>query len=316
MDLTRRSLRQGDSTCGCPALTRYLDYRAKIERRGKMAFSLPPLPDPEEENSDSCDEQSMQQEIQYLLEQQTQRIRDLEDLLETQEEQIRRLEENMEESATAHETEMQTLQDELKTANARAWETTSSANIEHAQQIRGLKSQLESEKAERESAQRSAANTCLWMYVVIGYGLLVTMFTAMYQRSFGAACQEFGRVLAQNIWPGVYLALQAPARLAHLADGIPNETWSGIIYWTVLIAVCGTSCWAIRWCAGRARQFAEFYRDHLMDWISLSVVLASLAVAVFFAGPLRVFGINAILMILIVNAAYTIVRSIRIQRYR
>lgn len=283
-----------------------------------MGFSLPPLPEePEAKNSNSFGEQSLQQENLLLLEQQTTKIHDLEKQLKMQEDENKYLKESLNKAEQTYALNLRTLQNELDIANARANGTTSSADREHAWQVQALRAEMKAAvEAEKRSARKAVKNAHQWLYVVIGYGILLTLFTAISRRSFGAACQEFVWVIADDVWPGVYLALQAPARLAHLADGIPDEIWSSITYWAVLIAECGATCLGIHWCAVKVRQFSRFYQARLADWISLSVFLASLAVAVFFAGPLRVFGVNAVLMILIVNAVYIIMRSIRIQRYR
>lgn len=169
---------------------------------------------------------------------------------------------------------------------------------------------------ERGNARRTEQCYKFWLYITIGYGVLVTWFAGLYIPGFRDGCSEFGHMITDELFPGMLMVLELPARVAHLADMLPHDVWAAFVYWAVLMTICGVSIWSMRWCIGKLRQFARFYRQHMADWISLEVALISVAVMVFFAGAIQSLGINAVVAVLLTNACYTTVRSISICRHR
>ena len=170
--------------------------------------------------------------------------------------------------------------------------------------------------AERRHFNKASKRYKSWLYLTAGYGFLVTWFAGICMTGFQESCRDFGRMITESMLPVVLTALEVPARTAHLADLIPHGAWSIAVYRAVLLAVCGASLLGIRWCTGRIRQFALFYWHHMADWISLEVALISVAVAVFFAEAIQSLGINAIILLLLINAGYTAMLIISVYRYR
>ena len=168
--------------------------------------------------------------------------------------------------------------------------------------------------AERKQFTRVSKRYKSWLYLTSWYGFLVTWFAGICMPGFQESCCDFGRMITESLFPGMLLAIELPARAAHLADLIQHDAWSSTVYWAVLLAICGTSILGIRWCVGRIHQFLLFYRQYMADWISLEVALISVAAAVFFAEAIQSFGINAIVMILLTNAFYTTGLGISLSR--
>lgn len=252
-------------------------------------------------------EQSLPQEIQSLLEKQTEKIQCLEN-------QLADLERERQESEEIHQQEILGMRDQIREAEARADQVI--GNVERARE--GDRKKHEDEIAriakEMESARQRAYGLRNQLRAVGWYSILVTLLAIVFSRSFQWACSEFWSVIQRNVVPTVCLILGTPARIAHLADGIPHEVWASVVYWAALLWSCGAEIEIIYGCGWLIRRGGRFYRDRLADPTSLAVALISLAAAIFFAGPLRAVGINAILLILIVNAGYTIWRSVRIVR--
>lgn len=168
-------------------------------------------------------------------------------------------------------------------------------------------------RAQEETAaiRRTSAVHIRWLHITVCYGILVTVFTAVYSTGFIQACRELGSMITDNFIPAIYLMLQVLYRIAHMTDNIPHEAWRSACYWAVLLSICGAALFALRLCIRWLLQFSTFYRRYLADWISSSVLLISMAAAVFFAAQINVM-VNAIIMMLLVNLVYTVVRSIRI----
>lgn len=163
---------------------------------------------------------------------------------------------------------------------------------------------------ENTMARQAAAVNVRWLYIMACYGILVTMFTAAYSGGFMHACSELWSMITDKLLPAIYVSLQVPAWAAHLTDSISHDAWRPVCYWAVLLGICGEALFALQRCLRWIQRFCVFYRIYMADWISLSVLLVSLAVAVFFAEQINV-AINALIMMMLINLVYTIVRSIR-----
>lgn len=166
--------------------------------------------------------------------------------------------------------------------------------------------------AERKKFKNSEHRYRYWLYITIGYGFIVTLFAGIYIPGFLEACSECGRMITDELLPNMVMALELPARAAHVADLIPHIVWADIVYWAVLLTICGASIWGIRWCIAKIRQFVQFYKRHIADLRSLEVMLVSVATAVFFAEPIQTIGINAIAAMLLINIGYTVLRCLNI----
>lgn len=270
-----------------------------------MPFSIR---DPEEDrknqkqgtqtNSQDSEEQLLQQETRLLLEKQTEKIQSLEN-------QLAGLEREREERDDVHQRQVLGLREQIREAEAQIDQTISNAERLRAEDREKHKEEIANVK-QRAAVLRNHLRAVGW------YSILVTLLAIVFSRSFQAACWKFWAVIQSNVVPAVCLALGTPARIAHLADGIPDKVWSSVIYWAALLWLSGAAIEIVYGCGWLIRRSGKFYRAHMADSISLAVALTSMAIAIFFAGPLRTIGINAILIILIVNAGYTVWRSMRI----
>lgn len=142
------------------------------------------------------------------------------------------------------------------------------------------------------------------------YGVLCTIFTAWNSEAFVSDFKTF----FISIWAFLCLCLENLLEMAkwasQLGDMIPQQTVAVIAHWLILIAVIllvGSGAIFLLFIAGNYAYI--HYRDNYADTTSLTVVLISLAVAVFFAEPIRaVVPINLILLLILVHIVYVLIR--------
>ena len=144
----------------------------------------------------------------------------------------------------------------------------------------------------------------------LAYGVLCTIFTAVRSECFVSDFKAF----FGTIWAFLLTALEKLLQLANWAsqvgDMIPQEIVAFIVHWLVLIAVVvlvGGGA-VVLLLIGGAKVYT-FYAEDYADTTSLAVALASLAVSVFFAEPIRaVIPINLLLLLIITHVLYVGVR--------
>lgn len=155
--------------------------------------------------------------------------------------------------------------------------------------------------------------TLLYQTFLLGcllYGLLTTVFTAVRSTRFMADFIEF----FTGLWAGVCWLAQAVWGLgqtaAELGDKIPQPVVAVIIHWLLLILVVGGI--AVVLGVGLLlgiKILLGFYKKHYTDTGSLAAALIALAIAVFFAQPIRdILPVNLILLLILVHAVYILVR--------
>lgn len=189
-----------------------------------------------------------------------------------------------------------------------------------AEATRSQQAELVKEKAAQAYSSRKEAlereyqgKTLLYQTFLVGcllYGLLTTVFTAVRSTRFRGDFIEF----FTGLWSGVCWLSGAVWELgqaaAGLGDKIPQPVAAAAVHWLLLILVVGGIAAAVGvglfW---GIKLLLDFYKADYADIGSLAAALIALAVAVFFAEPIRdIVPINLILLLILVHAAYIGVR--------
>ena len=144
----------------------------------------------------------------------------------------------------------------------------------------------------------------------LAYGVLCTVFTAVRSERFVSDFKAF----FGTIWAFLLTALEKLLQLAkwasQIGDKIPQEIVAFIVHWFVLIAVVVlVGGGAILLLFIGVEWVYQNYKSDYADTTSLAVALASLAISVFFAEPIRaVIPINLLLLLIITHVLYVGVR--------
>lgn len=144
----------------------------------------------------------------------------------------------------------------------------------------------------------------------LAYGVLCTIFTAVRSECFVSDFKAF----FSTIWAFLLTALEKLLQLAkwasQLGDMIPQPIVATIVHWLILIAVVVlVGGGAVLLLFFGADWVYQNYKSDYADTTSLAVALASLAVIVFFAEPIRaVLPINLLLLLIITHVLYVGVR--------
>lgn len=189
-----------------------------------------------------------------------------------------------------------------------------------AEATRSQQAELVEEKAAQAYSSRKAAlereykaKTGSYQGFLLGcllYGLLTTVFTAVRSERFVSDFVDF----FSELWAGVcWIAggvLQLGQAAAKLGDKIEQPAAAVVVHWLLLVVVVGgigaALVAALLWVG---KKVLDFYTEDYADIESLAAFLISLAIAVFFAEPIREYiPLNLLLLLLLVHAAYIGVR--------
>lgn len=145
-----------------------------------------------------------------------------------------------------------------------------------------------------------------FLIVCLLYGLLTTVFTAVRSERFVADFKAF----FAGLWSGVCWLAGAVLKLgqaaAELGDKIQNLTAAVVVHWLLLVVVVGgVGAAVLGGLIWSGKKLLEFYKEDYADTQSLAAFLITLAVAVFFAEPIRKFiPLNLLLVLLLLHVAY------------
>ena len=199
--------------------------------------------------------------------------------------------------------------------------STLEANLSHQADTRAQKlaeNKLKALQGEYEAKKRSLDSEYKTLTVgyegfLLGcllYSVLVTLFTAVRSERFVSDFKAF----FSTIWAFLLTALEKLLQLAkwasQIGDKIPQEIVAFIVHWLVLIAVVVlVGGGAILLLFIGVEWVYQNYKSDYADTTSLAVALASLAISVFFAEPIRaVIPINLLLLLIITHVLYVGVR--------
>lgn len=204
---------------------------------------------------------------------------------------------------------------ELANQKSRAEQRESEAeSLKHCLQDRIKAEAEEMSRDRRKSLEKEyQAKKAGYESVLLGsllYGILCTGFTAWRSETFVSDFKAF----FTGIWTLLCLCAENVLKLAkwasQIGDMIPQPVVAGIAHWAILIATVVLAGGGIAFLLFRAGKYAYVhYKDGYWDTISLAVALISLAVAVFFAEPIRaVLPVNLLLLMILVHIVYVGVR--------
>lgn len=142
------------------------------------------------------------------------------------------------------------------------------------------------------------------------YGLLTTVFTAVRSERFVSDFLDFFTVPWAWICTAAGSVWELGQAAAELGDKIQNPTAAVVVHWLLLVVVVGGIGAAVLggliW---GGKKLLDFYIKDYADTQSLAAFLISLAVAVFFAEPIRaLIPLNILVQLMIVHAVYIGVR--------
>lgn len=165
----------------------------------------------------------------------------------------------------------------------------------------------------KELDRKFKAQTASYDSFLLGlllYGVLTTVFTAVRSEAFVSDFKTFFMVIWQFIVNAFQLLLKGGQWASQLGDKIPQPVAAAVVHWLLLILVVGGIAAAVGvglfW---GIKILLDFYKADYADIGSLAAALIALAVAVFFAEPIRdIVPINLILLLILVHAAYIGVR--------
>lgn len=221
------------------------------------------------------------------------------------------------------------LQKEKQAAIAKAETEVSSVKREYAQkaallerqrsEAALLQKQLQEQKANsqkhiREQAESmSKSEMLLYKGFLLGcllYGVLCTVLTAARSEAFVSDFKAFFVAIWGFIRVAAEKLLELSKWASQLGDMIPQDVVAVIAHWLILVAVTvllGGGV-AVLLIIGISKAYG-FYKEGYADQTSLAVALVSLAVAVFFAEPIRqLVPVNLILLLIITHVLYVGVR--------
>ena len=171
---------------------------------------------------------------------------------------------------------------------------------------------------ETEMRLKSEYNNQIYAFysVLIGlllYGLLTTVFTAVRSNVFRSDFKAFFVVVWQIICVCETNVIELGQVVSQLGNKIPLPIISTIIHYLLLIALIGGITVVLVFLVIKElKKLYKAYKDNYADVKSLTEVLISLAVAVYFAEPIRsVLPINLILLVIIAHGIYISVRFAR-----
>lgn len=171
---------------------------------------------------------------------------------------------------------------------------------------------------ETEMRLKSEYNNQIYAFysVLIGlllYGLLTTVFTAVRSNVFRSDFKAFFVVVWQIICVCETNVIELGQVVSQLGNKIPLPIFSTIIHYLLLIALIGGITVVLVFLVIKElKKLYKAYKDNYADVKSLTEVLISLAVAVYFAEPIRsVLPINLILLVIIAHGIYISVRFAR-----
>lgn len=158
-----------------------------------------------------------------------------------------------------------------------------------------------------------------WLAGAMGYGFLVTVFSAIRSETLVGDFKAF--FLA--IWGFLSLAweklLLGANTAAGLADKVPQEIAATILHWVILVVIVGFAlavfAGGLLWLVTHIVEFYRYAGDgydngySFADNITLAELLISLAALVFFAEPIRAkLPINLLLLYILCHAAFIGIR--------
>lgn len=269
-------------------------------------------------------------ELQYELQKRQQSEQLLSEQLETQ----------LKLNASLNNSDLQLK--EAERMRRKAWNAEEAAN-EKAAAAMAYKREAEQAKREAEQAKREANRLAEerakeieasvrrrvhiselyyrgWLSAAMGYGILITAFTAIRSKAFASDFKAFFGA----VWCFISLVWEKLLLGASVASGAANND---ILRWVILVLVVGLALAAV---AGGLIWLlpivVDFYRyagvgfdqeKSFADNITLAELLVSLAVLVFFAEPIReLLPINLVLLFVLAHAAFIAIRWLILRRSR
>lgn len=176
--------------------------------------------------------------------------------------------------------------------------------------VKAAKMYLEEEKRLKKAykAKEKAMHSAFLGTIL--YAVLVTVFAAIRSETFVGDFKTF--FIA--IWSFLCLCAEKLLKMANMAsqlgDMIHQPIVAAIVHWVILIAVVllvGGGAVFLLFLAGNYAYV--HYRKDYADIMSLEVVLISMAVAVFFAEPIKALvSVNLLLLLILVHILYVGVR--------
>lgn len=142
------------------------------------------------------------------------------------------------------------------------------------------------------------------------YGVLCTVLTACRSETFVGDFKAFFVAIWSFLCLCAEKLLEAAKWASQLGDMIPHPTAALIVHWLIIIAVVLLAGGGAAFLLFLAGKYAYVhYKEGYADTISLTVILISLAVAVFFAEPIRaVVPVNLLLLLILIHVLYVGVR--------
>ena len=143
------------------------------------------------------------------------------------------------------------------------------------------------------------------------YGLLITVFTAIKTKQIADDCVEFFSAIGKGFATGWKYLYQFATYVSAISNKVPQESMSIVLHWLIIILIIGIVFTGLT--IGIVKVFIsvkDYYKEWLMDKITLTVMLISFALLVFFGEELRKgIPINLILMWILAQGVYVGVRT-------
>ncbi len=162
------------------------------------------------------------------------------------------------------------------------------------------------------------------IYVIsaLMYGLLITVFTAIKTKQITNDFAEFFCTIGKGILAGWKYLYQFATFVSNVSEKIKQETLALILHWLIIILIVGIVVAGVT--TGIIKLFIvikDYYVEHLLDRITLAVMLINLALIVFFGKEIRqVLHMNLLLLSLLFQMIYVgirdYVRKWKIARWR
>lgn len=213
-----------------------------------------------------------------------------------------------------------------KAAAAMAYKREAEQAKREAEQAKREANRLAEERAKEieESVRRRVHISELyyrgWLSAAMGYGILITAFTAIRSKAFASDFKAF----FGTAWCFISLVWEKLLLGASVASGVADND---ILRWVILVLVVGLALAAVSggliWLLPIVVDFYRYagvgggQEKSFADNITLAELLVSLAVLVFFAEPIReLLPINLVLLFVLVHVAFIAIRWLILRRSR
>lgn len=188
------------------------------------------------------------------------------------------------------------------------------------EKLKNIRSYVEAESEEKVRKHRAIlekrfhAKTLGYQIYVISallYGLLITVFTAVKTKQVTDDFAEFFCTVGKGIVLGWKYLYQFATFVSNVSEEVNQEAVALVLHWLIIILIVGIVVAGLT--IGIGKLFIvikDYYAEHLVDKITLTVMLINFSLIVFFGKEIRqTLHMNLLLLSLLIQTIYVGIRD-------